>query len=76
MDLEIIRNNDYIHDELGIIIEDLHDEKVLTQNGLLYFIDTFFLHHSCFFVAKSDHPITSTLPKAERSWLKKLFGSE
>jgi len=36
------RNNDYIHDELGIIIEDLHDENVLTKNGLLYFIDTVF----------------------------------
>lgn len=36
------RNNDYLNDELGIILEDLHDEKVLTQNGILYFIDTVF----------------------------------
>ena len=36
------RNNDYIQDELGIIIEDLHDENVLTKNGILYFIDTVF----------------------------------
>ena len=36
------RNNDYIHDELGIIIEDLHDENVLTKNEVLYFIDTVF----------------------------------
>lgn len=36
------RNNDYINSELGIIIEDLHDENVLTQNGILYFIDTVF----------------------------------
>lgn len=36
------RNNDYIHSELGIILEDLHDENVLTQNEILYFIDTVF----------------------------------
>lgn len=36
------RNNDYENRDLGIIIEDLHDENVLTQNGLLYFIDTVF----------------------------------
>jgi hypothetical protein len=36
------RNNDYIHDDLGIIIEDLHDENVLTKNEVLYFIDTVF----------------------------------
>lgn len=36
------RNNDYINEELGIILEDLHDENVLTQNEILYFIDTVF----------------------------------
>ena len=36
------RNNDYYNPELGIILEDLHDENVLTQNGILYFIDTVF----------------------------------
>jgi len=36
------RNNDYINRELGIIIEDLHDENVLTENGVLRFIDTVF----------------------------------
>jgi hypothetical protein len=35
-----IRNNDYFNQELGIILEDLHDENVLTNNGMLYFIDT------------------------------------
>lgn len=39
---EIIRNNDYKNAELGIILEDLHDENVLTYNGVLYFIDTVF----------------------------------
>lgn len=36
------RNHDYYNPELGIILEDLHDENVLTQNGMLYFIDTVF----------------------------------
>lgn len=37
-----IRNNDYYNPEWGIILEDLHDENVLTQNDVLYFIDTVF----------------------------------
>ena len=37
-----IRNHDYKNTELGIILEDLHDENVLTQNDVLYFIDTVF----------------------------------
>lgn len=36
------RNNDYINTELGIILEDLHDENVLTKDDVLYFIDTVF----------------------------------
>jgi hypothetical protein len=36
------RNNDYFNPELGIILEDLHDENVLTQDDVLYFIDTVF----------------------------------
>lgn len=36
------RNNDYHNPELGIILEDLHDENVLTRNEILYFIDTVF----------------------------------
>ena len=36
------RNNDYFNPELGIIIEDLHDENVLTFHGNLFFIDTVF----------------------------------
>jgi hypothetical protein len=39
---QVIRNNDYQNADLGVIIEDLHDENVLTQNGILYFIDTVF----------------------------------
>lgn len=37
------RNHDYYNQDLVIIFEDLHDENVLTQNGVLYFIDTIFL---------------------------------
>jgi hypothetical protein len=36
------RNNDYVNIKLGIILEDLHDENVLTKNDVLYFIDTVF----------------------------------
>lgn len=36
------RNHDYFNSELGIILEDLHDENVLTADGILYFIDTVF----------------------------------
>jgi hypothetical protein len=32
-----IRNNDYFNPELSIILEDLHDENVLTANGVLYY---------------------------------------
>ena len=34
--------NDYYHPELGIILEDLHDQNVLTEEGVLQFIDTVF----------------------------------
>nr|WP_246516231.1 hypothetical protein [Aequorivita echinoideorum] len=44
-----IRRNDYFHSELGIIIEDLHDENVLANTGILYFIDTvFFINNDIF----------------------------
>jgi Serine/Threonine/Tyrosine Kinase found in polyvalent proteins len=33
------KNNDYFHTELGIILEDLHDENVLTNKGEFFFID-------------------------------------
>jgi len=36
------RNNDYLNPDLGIILEDLHDENVLTFQGNLFFIDTVF----------------------------------
>ena len=36
------KNNDYYHPYLGLILEDLHDENVLTNNGVLFFVDTVF----------------------------------
>jgi hypothetical protein len=36
------KNHDYYNEELNLILEDLHDENVLTQDGMLYFIDTVF----------------------------------
>jgi len=36
------KNNDYYHPQLGIILEDLHDENVLTKDGVLHFINTVF----------------------------------
>ena len=39
---ENTRNHDYYNPNLGIILEDLHDENVLTQDDILYFIDTVF----------------------------------
>ncbi|MEO8146802.1 MAG: hypothetical protein ABI723_04140 [Bacteroidia bacterium] len=47
---ENIRNQDYYHPELGIILEDLHDENVLTENGVLRFIDTVFYLEQKFFL--------------------------
>lgn len=46
------RNNDYINYDLGIILEDLHDENVLTKNGILYFIDTVFYLTNEFWMVK------------------------
>ena len=36
------RRHDYENESLGPIIEDLHDENVLTAEDMLYFIDTVF----------------------------------
>lgn len=49
------RNHDYYNPELGIILEDLHDENVLTRNGVLYFIDTVFYLTKTFWEDKIEH---------------------
>ena len=36
------KRNDYYNKELGLILEDIHDENVITQNSTLFFIDTVF----------------------------------
>jgi hypothetical protein len=36
------KSNDYFNQEMGIILEDLHDENVLANQGALFFIDTIF----------------------------------
>ncbi len=46
------KNNDYFHPTAGIILEDLHEENVLTKNGILFFIDTIFYLTPSFY---SDH---------------------
>lgn len=48
------RNNDYSNTGLGIILEDLHDENVLTRNDILYFIDTVFYLTDTFWPEKSS----------------------
>ena len=44
------KNNDYYNPDLGIILEDLHDENVLTENGVLQFIDTVFFIQDNFYI--------------------------
>jgi len=43
------RNNDYYNPEIGIILEDLHDENVLTKDNVLHFIDTVFFIEAEFY---------------------------
>ena len=49
------KNNDYYNPELGIILEDLHDENVLTENGILQFIDTVFYISEAFYENKNPN---------------------
>ena len=46
---QLKKNNDYFNSEAGIILEDLHDENVLTNKGALFFIDTAFYLMPSFF---------------------------
>lgn len=47
---DLKKNNDYFNNNIGIILEDLHDENVLTNNGVLFFIDTVFYIKDSFFI--------------------------
>lgn len=39
---ENTKRNDYYNKELGLILEDMHDENVITNSNILFFIDTVF----------------------------------
>ncbi|MFN0083259.1 MAG: hypothetical protein ACKVOM_12150 [Ferruginibacter sp.] len=39
---ENTKRNDYYNKELGLILEDIHDENVITNSNILFFIDTVF----------------------------------
>jgi hypothetical protein len=39
---ENYKRTDYAHKELGLILEDMHDENVLVNSETLFFIDTVF----------------------------------
>ena len=39
---EHIRRSDYFNKELGLILEDMHDENVIVKSETLFFIDTVF----------------------------------
>ena len=36
------RRNDYYNKQLGLILEDIHDENVIMNSGIMFFIDTVF----------------------------------
>jgi hypothetical protein len=46
---QLKKNNDYFSSELGLILEDLHEENVLSNNGILFFIDTVFYLENSFY---------------------------
>ena len=37
-----IKRTDYFNEEFGLILEDIHDENVIVNNNVLFFIDTVF----------------------------------
>jgi hypothetical protein len=39
---EKVKRNDYYNAEIGLILEDIHDENVIKQNGSYFFVDTVF----------------------------------
>ena len=39
---ENLRRYDYYNKQLGLLLEDIHDENVLTNTNTLFFIDTVF----------------------------------
>lgn len=41
-DFRHVRRQDHSNDELGILLEDMHDENVIERAGTLFVIDTVF----------------------------------
>jgi hypothetical protein len=39
---EYTKRQDYYNSEFGLILEDMHDENVISKNDVLFFIDTMF----------------------------------
>jgi hypothetical protein len=39
---ENTKRNDYFNKELGLILEDMHDENIIVNSNTLFFIDTVF----------------------------------
>ncbi len=54
------KNSDYFSTELGIILEDLHDENVLTNNGILFFVDTVFYLTDDFYESSMPEIVKAT----------------
>lgn len=62
---ESIRNNNYENFDLGITLNDLHDKNVLTENGVLQFIDTVFkIKHENY--SKETNNMEETLEKEKQ----------
>lgn len=36
------KHQDYLNKEFGLVLEDMHDENVISRQGVLFFIDTVF----------------------------------
>lgn len=36
------KRNDYFNRELGLLLEDMHDENIIVNSNTLFFIDTVF----------------------------------
>lgn len=47
---ENTRRNDYYNKDLGIILEDLHDENVISSNEIPFFVDTVFYLTDQFYI--------------------------
>jgi len=39
---ENTKRQDYFHKQLGLILEDMHDENVIVNSDILFFVDTVF----------------------------------